>query len=190
VTPVDNGGLSSITYRAVVDVSGVNGLPLFAADVSANQTYTVTADPNKYVKFNISSRTDGPNVAGTATTQYYSTANRSAPYGPTKTGPVILNSRIDSSGILQIDVSNNGSYLTFAEGLILDGSGILQISYGTSTGSSTLSPYPSAGVFNVTQNDNSAAHITVNFGDTSITNSNGILIIAANSAGSDVIDTL
>jgi hypothetical protein len=196
VTPNSNGGLSSITYRAVADPSG-GGTNLFASDVSANVTYDFSANPNTYVKFRLSSRTVGPIAAGTSTETFFSPVTTSGIFGPTRKAPVIRGNFVtDASGILQIDVSNNGAALNFAEGLILDSSGILLVSYGTSdgttdaSGNTVLTPYPDSATFKVTRNDNIAANITVNFNDPDAAEVDTLLIVASNSAGAAVYNNI
>ena len=190
VVPTDNGGLSAITYRARVDVSGNTGLPVFDADVSANTDVTFgPVATNQYLRFNTTSRTLGPNSDGDETATYFSTILSSAPLGPTTAPPFLYNYSVDASGILQIDVSNNGSALNFAEGLIVDSSGLLLVSYSTNPGNASAA-YPNATVFNVTQNNTSQAHITVNFNDPDAANSSEVLVVAANSAGAAVYNNI
>jgi hypothetical protein len=195
VSPVGNlnaiGGLPIYQYFARVDGSGV-GVPYFNGLVTANVPTTVDVSANNTYTISAYDTTRGPDASGNATTTY-SSLTVSTTAGIAYTQPVLTNYSIDASGVLNITSLNNGSSLNFIEGLVIDSSDILQVSYatnvvGTTSNNKYLNGGPTTG-FVILQNDTTTARVTVNFNDPNLANSNQKLIIVTNAAGADVYNS-
>ena len=192
--PTNTGGQSPVhLHFNLTDPSGnpLGGSAGIVDNAVSGQAYPVQLAPNTLVNVNNYSYTFGPDYTGYGPAQYDSLHSIFPVPGNTYLQPVITNSAIDASGILHIDSSNNGSPLSFIEGLVIDSSNALQISYATGVIGTSGTYYVNGSTtgFRILQNDNVSAKVTVNFQDQHMQTGNQTLAIITNTAGADVVNT-
>lgn len=189
--PTNSGGLLPIKYNAVITNSSTGNVVYTGPDVSANSTYTITTNITSNTIYNVvvNAYVLGPaeNSLTPYNTTYSSSILSSGNLQPTVADPVITSRSIDGSGNLLFTTSNYGNALNFAEAIIIDSVGTLNLAFSTNLNQP-------AQYITVNSNDVSGASITVSFGDSAITpnqsDPTNTLIVVTNSSGADVYDSL
>lgn len=205
--PGSTGGLLPTKYNArVQNAAGALLIdPNPYTDISANRQYT-TSDISANINVFVAGQAyvSGPDPSGNP--KFYYSPQTTEFAGLTKAVPEINNQYIDSSGILWFTTNNNGSLLNFAEAIIVDTSGVLNLSINT-TVPEVPSGSPSvdiSGNMTVVENTSTQSLIRVNFNDPLIPRPQNTpesvipyrgsvqdtLIVAANIRGANVYNTL
>jgi hypothetical protein len=192
--PSSTGGLVPKYNAEVVNNVG-DLLTTPYTDISLNITYT-TSDLSANVDAYVSAESYvlGPDSSGNTKT-YYSVPPTTVLAGLTKAVPEINRQYIDVSGILWFTTNNNGSPLNFIEAIIVDTSGVLNLSLCTDVSGDVPE------TMTIVENTSLQALIKVNFNDPDIprpqnTDPDNLqllqdtLIVVANIRGANAYNTL
>jgi hypothetical protein len=192
LTANSGNGLAPVQLHATVSDAS-SGYAYFDQDVLSGAENMVALDPNTTIDLSFYAFTVGPNpLGGSGNYDYSSNTITDSDLGPSTSSPVITIHDI-SGGVLTIGTNNNGNALNFVEGLILDSSSVLQVSYITSANAVLPNQpiyYPNNSVISIDWNNDSSGQFIVTFPDANIEDTDQLLIVAANSAGADVYNTI
>jgi len=191
-----SGGLSPIGLAFTVRDASAGTVQAQNLDATAGTTYDYPITSDISLNITYYAYTEGPDASGANQIQYNSLST-TVSGGRSFAHPVFSagSPYIDASGILHIDASNNGAALNFIEGLVIDLSNTLQISYAVNvvgtTGSAYVngSPVVSPAYFTIVQNDTTNSRVRINFNDPQVAGSTQILAIVSNTGGADVYNT-
>ena len=188
-----SGGLTPIGLAFTVTDASSGTVEAQESDATAGTTYPFVIPSDISLNITYYAYTEGPDASGANQIQYNSLST-TVSGGHSFAHPVFSagSPYIDASGILHIDASNNGAALNFIEGLVIDVSNTLQISYAVNvvgtTGTAYVngSPVVSPAYFTIDQNNTTNSHVRINFNDPQVAGSTQILAIVANTGGADV----
>jgi hypothetical protein len=191
-----SGGLSPIGLAFTVTDASAGTVQATNSNATAGTTYDYPISSDISLNITYYAYTRGPDASG-ATQIQYNSLSTTVSGGHSFAHPVfsVGSPYIDASGILHIDASNNGAALNFIEGLVIDVSNTLQISYAVNvvgtTGSVYVngSPVVSPAYFTIDQNNTTNSRVRINFNDPQVAGSTQILAIVSNTGGADVYNT-